>query len=44
MFYGNFFGDTPIHLRILIYLDKKWWNLLINKYENPHYEKKQENQ
>ena len=39
-----FLGETTIYLRILIYLAKKSWALWINKYENLHYWKRQENQ
>ena len=35
-----FFCDTPIYLRVLFYLDTKFWFLWINKYENLHYWKK----
>ena len=38
-----FFGDTPIHLGILIYLTKIW-ALWINKYDIYTLLKKQENQ
>ena len=42
--YVNIFGETPIYLRILIYLDTKSWASRINKYQNIHDWKKQENQ
>ena len=35
-----YIGETPIYLRILIYLAKLLWYIWINKYGNLHYWKK----
>ena len=43
MYVNIIFGETPIYLKLFIYLATKFWALWINKYENLHYWKKQKN-